>query len=255
MKKDDFCDKRFHELCCQDLLIYGSDGDGIGTYNEKRFHRIFKRYVTENAECYEVKVGKYVADVLCDGHVTEIQTKSYSKIAPKIAYYLGQTEYSVSVILPLVSKKRIIRADKQTGEVMYTRRSPIRISEYDALSELYYLRDYIGSERLLIHILMVSAEEYRYSERVKYRRSGAYDNDLRPVDILDEIVLQKKKDYERFVPESLKNGEFDAKQYAKATALRGRALYSALNTLYEIGVLTRRAEGKRFIYGYVEQNV
>ena len=252
MMKKDFCDKRFHELCAEDLLIYGSDGDGIGTYNEKRFHRIFKRYVTEDASCYEVKIGRYVADVFCDGHITEIQTKSYSKLEPKISYYLSQTDHSISVILPLISNKKIIRADKQTGEIMYTRRSPIRLNEYHAFSELYYLRKHLGNERLLIHILMVRAEEYRYSERVKYRRSGAYDNDLRPVDILDEIVLRNKDDYKRFIPESLRTCEFDARQYSKATAVKGRALYSALNTLYDMGILMRRTEGKRFVYSYME---
>ena len=92
-EKDIVCEE-FHRLCLEDLVISENDGDGIGTYSEKRF---------PDADCYEVKVGNYVADVLCDGHITEIQTTAYAKLAPKIRYYLENTDYTVSVVMPLIS--------------------------------------------------------------------------------------------------------------------------------------------------------
>ena len=74
----------FARLCNEDRAVFGSDADNIGTYNEKRFHRIFKRFVCDDANCYEVKVGRFIADVLCDGHITEIQTKNFSNLKKKI---------------------------------------------------------------------------------------------------------------------------------------------------------------------------
>lgn len=242
--------ERFSELCREDLLMHQNDGDGIGTYNEKRFHRIFKRLVTEDAGCYEIKVGRYVADVMCDGHITEIQTAGYARLAPKIKYYLEQTDCTVSVVLPLIASKKIIRADKETGEIKYIRRSPKTDGEADALKHLYYLREYLSDERLLVHIAFVAVEEYRYSERLRYRREGKYDSDLRPVSLEREVVLRGSDDYRRFVPESLRRGEFNAKQYSQAMHLRGRYIYSALNTLCSLKIISRREEGKKYFYSY-----
>ena len=247
--KDIVCEE-FHKLCLEDVVISVGDGDGIGTYSEKRFHRIFKRFVTDDASCYEVKIGNFVADVLCDGHITEIQTTSYSKLAPKIKYYLENTDYTVSVVLPLVSDKRIIRADKQTGEIRYVRKSPQKAELSDALVHLYYLREFLGNERLMIHVLLVSADEYRYSERMRYRREGAYDNDLRPTDIKEEIVLRGARDYLRFLPNELRSGEFDTAAYSKLSGVKGRKMYSALNVLTSLGILCRRQEGRKYFYTF-----
>ena len=242
--------KRFEELCLADRILHGSDADSIGTYNEKRFHRIFKRYVTEDAECYEVKIGKYIADVLCDNRVTEIQTTAFGKLLPKLKYYLESTDYDVTVVLPLISEKKVIRADKLTGEIKYVRRSPKKMRPIDGLSHLYYLRELIGDRRLEVLLVLVKAEEYRYSDRVRYRRTGAYERDLYPVEMVDQISLCGISDYVHFIPEHLMTGEFDAKQYSKETGLGGRGLYSALNTLYEVGLLSRRSEGKKYVYRF-----
>ncbi len=248
MSLDSF--ESFEELCVADRAMYGSDADNIGTYNEKRFHRVFKRFVCENADCYEVKIGRYVADVLCDGHITEIQTKQFSSIKKKIEYYLKNTDYTVSVVKPLISKKKIIRADRETGEVIYTRLSPKKEGDAEALREIYYLREFLKNERLRIHLISVEAEEYRYSERVRYRKSGAYDNDLFPVRIIAEEVLCGKRSYERFLPKTLREGEFTVKEYSTQTEIRGRAAYSALNTLCELGYLDKRTVGKAFAFKY-----
>ena len=240
----------FEQLCLADRILHGSDADGIGTYNEKRFHRIFKRCVTENAECYEVRIGRYIADVVCDGRITEIQTASFSKLEPKLRYYLDKTDYKVTVVLPLISEKKVIRADRLTGEIRSVRRSPKRARAADCLSHLYYLRELVGNPRLEVWVLLVKAEEYRYSERVRYRRTGAYECDLYPVGIDGQIRLCGIDDYRQFVPGELVGEEFDAKGYSRVTGMVGRTLYSALNTLYAIDLLSRRKEGNKYIYRY-----
>ena len=245
---DNISCRRFHKLCLEDAAMSENDGDGIGTYNEKRFHRIFKRFVSEDASCYEVRVGSYVADVLCDGHVTEIQTAAFSKLAPKIRYYLEQTDYTVSVVLPLICQRRIIRAERETGEIRYVRSSPQKARLEDALDHLYYLRDFLKDTRLMIHVVLVSAEEYRYSERMRYRRKGAYDRDLRPVDIKEETVLRGAGDYLRFLPKELRGAEFDSAAYSKSSGMKGRKMYSALNVLTALGILARRQEGRKYFY-------
>jgi hypothetical protein len=244
----DSCFDRFDELCREDRAMHGSDADNIGTYNEKRFHRVFKRFVCEDASCYEVKIGRYVADVLCDGHVTEIQTGRFSCLRDKIEYYLNETDYTVSVVKPLICKKRIIRADRDTGEVLYSRVSPKKEGIGDALCEIYALRDNLCNKRLRIHLIFVEADEYRYSERVRYRKSGAYEKDLFPIRIVNEDVLCGADSYGRFLPNELYENEFRVKDYSRVTGIRGRAAYSALNILCSLGFIDKRKEGNAFVF-------
>lgn len=244
---------RFAELCLEDRIMYGSDGEGIGTYNEKRFHRIFKRLVTDDADCYEVKVGRYIADVKHGSHITEIQTGSFRTLADKIRYYLTETDCNVSVIKPVICEKRIIRADKDTGEIKYTKRSPKKETVTDALSEVYYLRELVDTYRLSIHFVLVRAEEYRYSERMRYRKKGKYDNDLCPCEIVGEKIFCGLEDYVRLLPEELCEREFTVAEYSRLTGIKGKPAYSVLHILTASGVLDRRTEKRSFIFKRIKK--
>ncbi len=243
----------FAELCREDRIMYGSDGEGIGTYNEKRFHRIFKRLVTDDADCYEVKVGKYIADVKRNGHITEIQTGSFRSLAPKIRYYLEMTDCNVSVIRPVICEKRIIRADKETGEIKYTKRSPKKQTVEEALSEVYYLKELVDTHRLSIHFVLVKAEEYRYSERMRYRREGKYDSDLCPVEIVGEKIFCGLEDYIRLLPEELSDREFTVAEYSRLTGIKGKPAYSVLHILTAAGVLEKRTEKRHFVFKRIKK--
>ena len=238
----------FARLCREDKVLRGSDGDGIGTYNEKRFHRIYKRLVTPDAYCYEVKIGPYTADVFCDGRITEIQTGSFHSLIAKVKYYLTNTDFNVTIVKPLVSKKRIIRTDKETGVVHYERISPRKQDIPDAICELYYLRDFLVNERLTVQFVYIEVDEYRYSERIRRRRTGAYENDAFPVCIVKDEIFCGGQVYGRFLPQRLRVGEFDVKTYSAETGLKNKAAYSALNILCETGYLDRRKEGNRLIF-------
>ena len=247
-----FLDKqRFAELCEADRIMNAYDGDSIGTYNEKRLHRIFKRAVTENAECYEAKLGRYVADVVCNGSITEIQTASFRPLEKKIRYYLENTDMDVTVVCPVIAQKQIIRADKDTGEVLSSKRSPKKASDVTALCELYHLRESFPSSRLTVLLPHIAAEEYRFSERVRYRKAGAYDNDLRPTELLGCTVLQSAEDCLALIPEALKQKEFTAAELTAATGIRSsRKRYYLLTFLEHLGCLERKKDGRRVTYTF-----
>lgn len=232
--------------------MHGKDAEGIGTYNEKRLHRILKRYVTDNAQCYEARVGRNIADVLEGERITEIQTASFRPLTKKISNYIENTEYSVTVICPVIFEKTIIRADKDTGEVISAKRSPKKGRATDLFPELFYLGEYIGSPRLEVKILFVNAEEYRFSERMRYRRAGAYDCDLRPVELVSETVLTDKDSYRQLLLAELPKGEFPSAEFAKITRLKGRRLSLALAFAVRTGLVSRRAEGKKYIYQVIK---
>lgn len=238
----------FAQLCRDDLYLHGADGDSIGTYNEKRLHRILKRLVCDDASCYEVKIGRYVADALCGSDIFEIQTGSFRSLSDKVRFYLDNTDYKITVIHPIICEKQLIRADRDTGEVIRRSRSPKRERSSDILPQLYFLRECVPNERLCVKILHVKAEEYRFSEAQRYRKKGKYDNDLRPTELVGETVLRTLDDVRALIPESLCEKNFSAADFERETKICGRNRYYALTAMCELGILVKKAEGKRSFY-------
>ena len=244
---------RFAALCEADRIMNPYDGDSIGTYNEKRLHRIFKRTVTEDASCYEVKLGRYVADVVNGKNITEIQTASFRSLEKKIRYYLDCTEYGVTVLHPVIREKTVIRADKDTGEVMSKRRSPKHGSDLDALCELYHLRELFPDSRLTVVLAHVAVEEFRFSERTRYRRAGAYDNDLRPTELLGYTMIRTKEDCRALFPAELVGKEFSMNDFSKVTGIKNTHKRYYLLTFFEsLGLLERQKDGRRVTYKSIE---
>ena len=242
--------QRFKELC--EAESYRTAGpsaeEGIGIYNEKRLHRILKRTVCQDESCFEVGVGRYVADVLDGTDIREIQCRSFKPLAPKVEYYLGRTDYSVEIIHPVIVKKRLIRAERETGEILSIKQSPKHGSVYNALAQMYPLRDHIGNRRLSLRVMLIEAEEYRYSEQ-RYRcREGRYDAELFPTELVDTVVLRSAEDYAALLPEELWGKEFTAADFSRYCKLNSRDLYSALNVLATVGILKREQRGRRVFY-------
>lgn len=239
--------ERFAVLCEREAeRADATAGDRFELYAEKRLHRILKDFISEEDGTQEVSVGKYTADVLVGNEIFEIQTKSLRPLLPKLSYYLEHTDYRLTVVHPILAEKTLIRADRDTGEVLSCKKSPKKGRAADGLSELYWLSSLLPNERLAVKLLLLRADEVRYSERVRYRRTGAYDSELFPRELLSEVVLQSREDYRIFLPEE--RSDFTAAEYAKFSKLRGRKLYSALNTLCAVGVLRKEQEGKKYRY-------
>ena len=234
--------KRFAELCAAHSYteIRGGDSlDGIGTYNEKRTHRVIKEFVSSDPSTYEIRVGRAVADVYADGVITEIQTGSLYPLTKKVAAYLEVPDVRVRIIYPVISKRRFVRVDPISGEVIRARMSPKKETDRKILPELIYLSDFLGDERLSIEIYSLAAEEHRYSDEVhRYRKSGKYDREIFPTELIFVTELSTKQDILSLLPEELLGlDEFTAAQFMRATGIRGRRAYNALNALVNARVL------------------
>ena len=237
--------ERFERLCKKDSETLHIR-EGIGTLSEKRLHRVIKSYVSENASDWEIPVGRYVADVLADNVIYEIQTGSFERLLPKLSYYLEQTSYSVMVIHPVIRNKRIIRIEPEAGEVIRNKMSPTHGRTADLLVRLFQIKDILPNERIKIKLLLIDAEEYRYSERVKHRRSGAYVSELFPLSLVSETDFSSAEDFRQFLPEGLNS--FCAAEYSEFIGKKGRKLYSCLNLLCSLGLIDREKDGRKYIY-------
>jgi len=237
---------RFRFLCEQENTDAVPEGDSIGTYGEKRLHRILKRFVDGGGADFEVPIGRYIADVREGERITEIQTGSFYPLLPKLRQYLEQTECSVTVVYPIFADRLLLRIDPDTGEVLRKRhyRHDGRIE--DVLPQIYWLRELLPSPRVTVRVLLLGVEEHRYSERVRYRRAGAYEAELFPKELLGEVFLRTAEDYRHFLPQEIDS--FDAAFYAQVGGMKPRAANAALKVCCSMGLLRREKVGKKFVY-------
>ncbi len=239
--------ERFEALCEEEAaIVERGNGEAIGTYGEKRLHRILKRFVCANVHSHEIRVGKYVADVLREEGITEIQTGSFRPLTAKLRYYLEHTDYAVTVLYPVIAEKTIFRVERESGEILRVKRSPKHGRVIDVLPELFWLGELMENDRLTVAVVLIVADEYRYSERRYYNREGAFESELYPRALRDCVLLRTREDLFAFLPEGTES--FTAVEYGKYSKLRGRDLYSALNFFRAIGLLRREKEGNHYRY-------
>ena len=241
--------ERFEALCRKhsSFEVRGGEFDGIGIYNEKRLHRILKEFVCEDESCFEVRLGGAVADVLCDGVVSEIQTGGFYPLKKKVAAYLAEENVKVRIIHPAVCERTIVRVDPVSAEVLYAKKSPKKESALKILPELVYLSEHLLSERLSFEVFSVRAEEHRYSDEIhRHRKSGRRDSELFPTSLESVTVIERREDLLALLPDELTKSDtpFTATDFQRLTKLRGRKGYSALGALCAAGVLTKQKEGR-----------
>lgn len=220
----------------------------IGTLGEKGVHNTLKHYYEPDTDCHEIPVGGYVADIVGENGIIEIQSASFGKLREKLRCFLSAAR--VTVVWPCVVNKRIIRVDTETGEMISERRSTVHRGEYDIFRELWSLREFICDPRLTICIAQLEADEYRPAEEKKGRRRKGANNGIEryPTMLAGELVLSCAEDYLRFVPSGLPE-EYNSKIFAKAAGVHLPIAQNALLVLSTLGVVERCGkQGNSYIY-------
>ena len=230
--------------------------DGIGTLGEKQMHAAIKRFICPDTEKHEIpldsgerageigedgkkiKRRKFVADILNDGNVFEIQTGSLVPLREKIDWILKNTTHTVTVIHPIAETKWVnLLNAKNDIEKRY--RSPVKGKLGDVAPEIYSIKDFIGSPRFSLVILMMEAEQYMKSGAKSPRSRKKYKKyELIPVNLISAAIFKGLDSYKAFIPDSL-DGEFTVKQFSAASKIRGMDAYSAVHSLCDIGLLEK----------------
>ena len=131
---------------CRATQETGRADQGVGTLGEKTLHRVLKRMIEPDVSRHEVKLGNYVADVLNERGVFEIQTRSLHKLKPKLTALLPY--YPVTVVVPVIETKWLLVMDPETGELTGRRKSPKRGKAADLLGDLAYLKPLLPDPNL-----------------------------------------------------------------------------------------------------------
>ncbi len=219
---------------------------GIGTLAEKLVHKTLKLYFEPNTDNHEVEYLGSVADIMSDEGIIEVQRAAYSRLLPKLKKFLPHVP--VTVVYPLVARKRLRWLDPDSGEVSTSGRYARAKTIYDTAYELMKISTLIVNAGLRVLIVHLECDEYRMlNGRGEKRKIKAGKIDMIPTDLLDITELRKADDYKVFLPAEM--GEsFTAKQFLSVCPSRSRYSYYSLRLLLELGLLEREKDTKEYIY-------
>ena len=222
---------------------------GVGTLSEKMLHRVLKYCYDPDPRNHEASVLDSVADVKNEQGITEIQTRSFDKLVPKLAKFLPH--YRVNVVYPIVTDKIIRYVNKEDGSISEPKKSPRHLRAYDAARELRAISRFIGDGNLTVTLLFMKAEEYRLLDGWdKTKKKGATKLERLPTEIVGELTLKSKEDYLALLPEALPE-RFSATEYARLVKRPSRSAYHSLRLLLDLGLLTREQCGRAYVYSRI----
>ena len=245
---------RFLRICSEEAARTGPSAGGVGTLNEKRMHRIFKKYVCPDAERFEeVPMGRgFTADIFDGERVYEIQTGSLYPLKARLGYYTRELGLPVTVVCPVALCRRIIRIDPVSGVSSPPRMSPKKESITSLLPKAVYIAEYLNEGLVELRTLCVEEEEYRIIEaspkNPKRRMSSRYE--ILPSKLAEDRTYRSPEELRGVMPEGLPE-EFTAPVFASAGKFRGRDTYRALRAAELLGFIEKqkdRKSGRAFLY-------
>ncbi len=221
-------DNTAFQRACQ-LAAERNFGGGIGTLGEKTLHAALKLYIEPNTENHEIKVGRYVADIVGENGITEIQTGNFTQLRPKLECLLGYAD--VTVVYPMAQIKYLTWIDPQTGEMTKPRRSPKTVRLCEAFHELIKIKKILGDPHLHLKLIMLELHERRLLDGWSAdRKKGSHRADRIPVRIISETDIYCTEDYDIFLPDDLPM-PFTIEQFSKKAKVSYSCAQKTINAL------------------------
>ncbi len=240
-------EKQSFKDACEKICGKERERSTIGTLSEKTMHAVLKNYIMPKEEYHEVLCGKYVADILYEGEVIEIQTAGFDRLRNKLNEFLKT--YDVTIVYPIPREKWINWINEESGELKERRKSPKKGSRYDCFHELYKIKMYLNHPNLHLRLMMIDTEEYRIANGwSKDGKRGSTRFDRIPLQIAEDLYINTVEEYALFIPEELTK-DFTSKDYKRCTKLTQKNAQTGLHILNYLNVVERIGKsGNSFIY-------
>ena len=222
----------------------------VGTQNEKVIHAALKNYYAPFSDEQEIKIGGYFADAVCEDGIFEIQTRQLYKLKEKLGAFL---EFSrVTVVYPSACVLSTVYINEDNGEIV-KETSPRKINSLlKVFEELYSIRGFLNSENLRIIIARLNVRKNVYFRGNDFPNLSSRSVRKRcciekiPLEFCDEMILENKTDYKRFLPEGLSE-EFSKKDLSQASGESSSSL--RLEVLRTVGVIEKTGKnGNSYLY-------
>lgn len=226
---------------------------GIGTYGEKTVHAVLKNYFEPYADSHEQKIGGFVADIVGEDGIIEIQTGSFERLGKKLEAFLAVSR--VTVVYPIPRQKWIIPIDPLTGERGKRRKSPLRGTPWDVFPELYKIKPFLANENFRLCIVMLDVEEYRRppEENGRGRRRGYVRYDRVPLELAEAVHIDERADWGYFIPTGLPE-EYTSAEFGEVSGVGKRYAGLVLNVLTAAGAVEKIGKrGRSFLYKTVRE--
>ena len=186
---------------------------GIGVLREGPLHAAVKAWCARPGDRVEVPVGRFVIDLVrADGELVEIQTGSFSPLGPKLDALLG--EHRMRIVHPVPAERRIVRVDDE-GEVVSTRRSPLRGGPLAIFDKLVSFPSLVAHPNLVVEVLLCSEDHVRAPEPRRVRRRTKDPGERRLLDVLGSVELREPADALALLPDTL-GDTFSTRELAQA---------------------------------------
>ncbi len=174
----------------------------IGTLREKPLHASLKQWCAQDGDRFEVKIDRYVIDVVREDLLIEIQTRGFSSMKKKLTRLL-ELGYRIRIVHPVAVDRRIVRLGDD-GEILGARRSPKHGSALDIFAELVSFPELFADSNLEIQIVLIVEDEYRKREENKaWRRKGWVVQERRLTEVREAIFISGPEDLLGLLPTGL----------------------------------------------------
>lgn len=221
----------------------------ITTYMERSLHLTLKEHFCPDSSMHEVKIGRFVADA-CDGKtIFEIQTGNLGPLRKKLEHYLENTDYEVVVVHPVAKNRRIFWInDKGVME-----KSPRLSSKHEniasGISDLFYLSDLLGRERITFCFPIMEIDEVRLLDGYgKHKKIRATSADRIAGEIYSIEYIKDKDDVARYILPLLPDEPFSRDKMSRSLRLSGLKLWGIQKLMLELGFLCCKKDGRRLIF-------
>ncbi len=215
-------------------------GNTIGVQSERMLHLILKYFLVPDDTCHEIRVGRYWADAMREGHIYEIQTRRFDRLREKLAVFLE--EHDVTVVYPIAASKTVAWVDSEAGTMTKPRRSPKKRTIYDCFYELFFIREFLIHPHFHFCAILCEMEEFRSLTGYgpgKKRRAPRLERI--PTSLVGEAYFASPVDYACLIPPVL--GEtFTTPEFTKATGIPSSAAWRAVQVLVTLGLI--REDGR-----------
>lgn len=222
----------------------------IGTLNEKPLHSSLKQWISEPGDKFEVRIGRFVADIVRGPLLIEIQTGSTFPLKRKLHALLKH--HAVRLVIPIARQKTITTID-EVGHVTGSRKSPKRGELLDVFDPLVNLRELLGDANFSIEALLIHVEEIRRPRTTRKRRWRDWEvHERRLIEVFDHVSFHHPGDFLAAIPSTLEE-PFTTADLARATGRPRRIAQRIAYCLREMGALAvvdRKRNGIHYIRNF-----
>lgn len=221
---------------------------GIGSLNEKPLHASLKAWCALPGDRIETVVDGFVIDIVRDGLLLEIQTRSLASIKAKVVSLLRN--HRVRVIHPIAVEKWILKSAAD-GSGVVRRKSPRVGRLEDLFQEMVSFPHLLAHPNFSLEVLMIREEEVRRFEgKRRWRRKGWAIEERRLLDVVDRKLFEKPADWLALVPSDLV--AFTVKDLAAGLRIRERLAQRMAYCLRKAGAVDLIGKrGRAHEYGVV----